>query len=134
MQGQQVAELNQLEQVLAAPDAIMEPNILEILKRYMKDGGNPATAVEMLCDGYAGTTNARRSMPSLLVQRLPDHTRAHAGYAQMASLVVEWTRELQDESGIAEQQEDADEAYFLRVRPALDEACTSSSFHAGHKK
>lgn len=51
-----MAELNQLEQVLAAPDAIMEPNILEILKRYMKDGGNPATAVEMLCDGYAGSS------------------------------------------------------------------------------
>ena len=54
MQGQQVAELNQLEQVLGAADAIMEPNILDTLKRYMKDGGNPATAVEMLSDGYAG--------------------------------------------------------------------------------
>ena len=37
----------------------------------------------------------------------------------MASLVVEWMHELQDESGAAEQQEDLDEAYFLRVRHAL---------------
>ena len=44
----------------------------------------------------------------------------------MASLVVEWTRELQDESGVAEQQENADEAYFLRVRPTLDGASFGS--------
>lgn len=47
-------ELNQLEQVLGAPDAIMEPSILNVLRRYMSDGGNPATAVEMLSDNYTG--------------------------------------------------------------------------------
>ena len=54
MEGKQVEELNQLEQVLGAPDAIMEPSILNVLRRYMSDGGNPATAVEMLSDNYTG--------------------------------------------------------------------------------
>ena len=49
-----MAELNQLEQFLRQPDAIMEPNILDVLRRYVSDGGNPATVVEMLSDNYVG--------------------------------------------------------------------------------
>lgn len=48
-------ELNQLEDFLRQPDAVMEPNILSVLRRYISDKGRPADAVEMLCDSYAGS-------------------------------------------------------------------------------
>ncbi|BDA42837.1 Negative elongation factor D [Coccomyxa sp. Obi] len=92
MQGDQVEELNQLEEFLRQPDAVMEPNILSVLRRYISDKGRPADAVEMLCDSYAG-------------------------YAQMASLVVEWTKELQDEGNLGDGSASVaafDEAYYLR--------------------
>jgi hypothetical protein len=47
-------ELNQLETLMRLPDAIMEPGILAVLRRYVSDGGNPATVVEMLSDNYHG--------------------------------------------------------------------------------
>jgi hypothetical protein len=47
-------ELNQLETLMSLPDAIMEPGILAVLRRYVSDGGNPATVVEMLSDNYHG--------------------------------------------------------------------------------
>ena len=34
----------------------MELNILDILRRYVSDGGNPATVVEMLSENYKGMT------------------------------------------------------------------------------
>lgn len=55
-----MAELNQLEQFLRQPDAIMEPNILDVLRRYVSDGGNPATVVEMLSDNYVGASDGTR--------------------------------------------------------------------------
>lgn len=58
-EGTQVAELNQLEQFLRQPDAIMEPNILDVLRRYVSDGGNPATVVEMLSDNYVGAAHGK---------------------------------------------------------------------------
>jgi hypothetical protein len=54
MQGAQVEELNQLEEFLRQPDAVMEPNILSVLRRYISDNGKPAEVVEMLSDSYAG--------------------------------------------------------------------------------
>ena len=49
-----MAELNQLEQFLRQPDAVMEPSILEKLKQYVTKGGNPRDVVEMLTDNYVG--------------------------------------------------------------------------------
>ena len=49
-----VAELNQLEQFLQQPDAIMEPNILDVLRRYVSAGGEATVVVEMLSDNYVG--------------------------------------------------------------------------------
>jgi hypothetical protein len=57
MQEERVEELNELEQFLRQEDAVMEPNILSVLRRYISDGGNPATVVEMLSDNYAGTSS-----------------------------------------------------------------------------
>ena len=42
--------------------------------------------------------------------------RCAAGYAQMASLVVAWTNDLQEEDGVTDQPVKLDEAHFLRVR------------------
>lgn len=49
-----MAELNQLEQFLRQPDAVMEPAILEKLRSYVGGGGNPRDVVEMLSDNYVG--------------------------------------------------------------------------------
>jgi len=49
-----VAELNQLEQLLRQPDAVMEPGILEKLRQYVAKGGSPRDVVEMLADNYVG--------------------------------------------------------------------------------
>jgi TH1 protein len=55
MQGHDVAtELNQLEAFLRQPDAIMEPRILDVLRRYVSDGGTPMTVVEFLSENYVG--------------------------------------------------------------------------------
>ena len=51
----QVTELNQLEQFLRQPDAVMEPNIMEKLRQYVAKGGSPRDVVEMLTDSYLGT-------------------------------------------------------------------------------
>lgn len=49
-----MAELNQLEQLLRQPDAVMEPGILENLRQYVAKGGSPRDVVEMLADNYVG--------------------------------------------------------------------------------
>lgn len=54
MAAEKIQELNELEQFLRQEDAVMEPNILSVLRRYISDEGNPATVVEMLSDNYAG--------------------------------------------------------------------------------
>ncbi|KAK9822993.1 hypothetical protein WJX81_003185 [Elliptochloris bilobata] len=85
--------LNALEFFLRQPDAIMEANILDVLRRYVADGGQPPTVVEYLSENYVG-------------------------YAQMASLVVSWTRMLDEVQAAAEDRPQAefehDEASFLR--------------------
>ena len=49
-----MAELNQLEQYMRQPDAVMEPTILDKLRQYVSGGGNPRDVVEMLSDNYVG--------------------------------------------------------------------------------
>jgi hypothetical protein len=39
---------------LAAPDAIMEPHVLDQVAAYLEAGGKPAEVVEALSDGYVG--------------------------------------------------------------------------------
>ena len=47
--------LKAMEKALSAEDAVMEPGILKKIGLYVRAGGNPATAIEMLSDGYKGT-------------------------------------------------------------------------------
>ncbi len=54
MEGKKAEELNALEALLREDDAVMELNILSVLKRYISDRGNPATVVELLSDNYQG--------------------------------------------------------------------------------
>ena len=54
MEGKKAEELNALEAFLREDDAVMELNILSVLKRYISDRGNPATVVELLSDNYQG--------------------------------------------------------------------------------
>ena len=58
MEGKKAEELNALEAFLREDDAVMELNILTVLKRYISDRGNPATVVELLSDNYQGELNA----------------------------------------------------------------------------
>jgi len=58
-------ERDALEEVMRQPDAILEPQILDTLRRYVMRGGKPQTVVELLSDNYVG-------------------------YAQMASLMCSW--------------------------------------------
>jgi len=43
-----------LEGELRAPDAIMEPGVLDAVAAYLEAGGQPAQVVESLSDGYIG--------------------------------------------------------------------------------
>lgn len=47
-------ELPLLEHLMRQPDAIMEPNITDVTRRYVMAGGQPSTLVEMLSDSYEG--------------------------------------------------------------------------------
>ena len=71
MEGKKAEELNALEAFLREDDAVMELNILSVLKRYISDRGNPATVVELLSDNYQGESFATcnvfpaKQLPSL---------------------------------------------------------------------
>ena len=43
-----------LEAALAQPDAVLEPGVLGVLRRYVSEGGRPATVVELLSENYVG--------------------------------------------------------------------------------
>lgn len=49
-------ELPLLEHLMRQPDAIMEPNVTDVMRRYITAGGQPATAVELLSDSYEGAS------------------------------------------------------------------------------
>lgn len=48
------AKRRRLEAELRAPDAIMEPGVLDAVAAYLEAGGQPADVVESLSDGYVG--------------------------------------------------------------------------------
>ena len=63
MQGSSGADsnaLNALELKLQQQDAIMEPDVLSLLRKYVSPatGGNPSTAIEMLSENYVGARMA----------------------------------------------------------------------------
>lgn len=46
--------LSELEAQLRAPDSIMEPGVLDLLKDYLRAGGKPSAAIEDLSENYEG--------------------------------------------------------------------------------
>eukprot|EP00775_Hariotina_reticulata_P012244 gene12244-12381_t len=44
--------LSELEAQLRAPDSIMEPGVLDLLKDYLRAGGKPSAAIEDLSENY----------------------------------------------------------------------------------
>lgn len=46
--------LNRVEADLRRKDAIMEPGVMDKLRQYVKAGGQPSTAIEMLSENYKG--------------------------------------------------------------------------------
>ena len=61
MEGKKAEELNALEAFLREDDAVMELNILSVLKRYISDKGNPSTVVELLSDNYHGESSVHKA-------------------------------------------------------------------------
>ena len=51
--------LLRLEKQLKERDAVMEPGVLDRLRQYVGAGGNPKTAIEMLCENYRGAPPRR---------------------------------------------------------------------------
>ena len=60
-----VALLTQ-EAQLTAPDSVMEPNVLDVLKEYLKAGGKVQTAVQDLSDGYMGGCSGTATIKCVL--------------------------------------------------------------------
>lgn len=58
--GAPPSDLNALELYLRQPDAILEPGILDVLRRYVADGGKPSSVVELLTEYYTGAYAAGR--------------------------------------------------------------------------
>lgn len=46
--------LAEIEAQLRAPDSILEPGVLDLLKEYLRAGGKPQSAIEDLSENYAG--------------------------------------------------------------------------------
>jgi hypothetical protein len=53
-QGDNSNALAKLEAKLKQRDAVLEPKILESLRRYVMQGGKPQTVVEVLSENYVG--------------------------------------------------------------------------------
>eukprot|EP00879_Flechtneria_rotunda_P021413 GHRR01022570.1.p1 GENE.GHRR01022570.1~~GHRR01022570.1.p1 ORF type:complete len:302 (+),score=121.38 GHRR01022570.1:122-1027(+) len=46
--------LSELEARMRAPDSIMEPGVLQLLKEYLRAGGKPQAAIEDLSENFSG--------------------------------------------------------------------------------
>ena len=51
---QQAAKLLECEKLFTQPDSIMEPGILEVLRRYLELGGSAQDGADFLIDKYVG--------------------------------------------------------------------------------
>ena len=63
--------LNALEVKLQQQDAVMEPDVLSLLRKYVSSGtgGNPGTAVEMLSENYVGEAAGTQRCCHLLAEQ-----------------------------------------------------------------
>lgn len=66
----------EIEAMLCVPDAVLDRNVLGLLRRFIQNGGAPAAAIEMLSQGYVG-------------------------YPAMAALVCDWLALLREDDAIS---------------------------------
>ena len=85
-----MAELNQLEQVMRQPDAVMEPGILVKLRQYVAKGGSPRDVVEMLTDSYVGGPVPFLILISLLAAGIKNRKFKYAGPRSKVFLMLSW--------------------------------------------
>lgn len=86
------------EQLLAAPDAIMEPAVGANLRHFLESGGEPHLAIQLLTDGYVGLA----PIASLLWRLCED---AGASAAELEELV--WSQlQLRAEAAFSAKQAD----------------------------
>ena len=106
------------------PDAVMEPDVLSVLRTYVReDGGKPKTAVEELSESFVGAPSP--ALCCLQRLRVVEITQAQqdplsAGYAHMASLVCKWLQQSEDPSRTpGAEATPQDEAFFLKASHRL---------------
>ncbi|KAG2448240.1 hypothetical protein HYH02_006825 [Chlamydomonas schloesseri] len=77
-------ELSRLEELLRRPDFVLEPNVKDVVRQYIKAQGKPEVILESLSEGYVG-------------------------YAHMAMLMTKWLDTVDDEPAAAH-----DEFHYLK--------------------
>ncbi|KAG2489646.1 hypothetical protein HYH03_011925 [Edaphochlamys debaryana] len=78
-------ELSRLEELLRRPDFVLEPNVKDSVRQYIKAGGKPEVILESLSEGYVG-------------------------YAHMAMLMAKWMEAVDDEPSA-----EHDEFFYLKA-------------------
>lgn len=86
---QQAAKLLECEKLFTQPDSIMEPGILDVLRRYLDLGGSAQNGADFLVDKYIG-------------------------YGQMASLVCSWIAKADQANGESSSSNQADEVTHMQ--------------------
>ncbi len=115
---QQAAKLLECEKLFTQPDSIMEPGILDVLRRYLDLGGSAQNGADFLVDKYIGTCFPCKKLSCSLFP-LYEHTVKpiclHAGYGQMASLVCSWIAKADQANGETSSSNQADEVTHMQV-------------------
>lgn len=115
---QQAAKLLECEKLFTQPDSIMEPGILDVLRRYLDLGGSAQNGVDFLIDKYIGTCFPCKDLSCsvfLLYEHTVKATCLHAGYGQMASLVCSWIAKADQANGETSSPNQADEVTHMQV-------------------
>ena len=115
---QQAAKLLECEKLFTQPDSIMEPGILDVLRRYLDLGGSAQNGADFLVDKYIGTFPCKELSCSLfpLYEHIAKPICLHAGYGQMASLVCSWISKADQANGESSSSNQADEVTHMQVQ------------------
>ena len=115
---QQAAKLLECEKLFTQPDSIMEPGILDVLRRYLDLGGSAQNGADFLVDKYIGTFPCKELSCSLfpLYEHIAKPICLHVGYSQMASLVCSWIAKADQANGESSSSNQADEVTHMQVQ------------------
>lgn len=116
---QQAAKLLECEKLFTQPDSIMEPGILDVLRRYLDLGGSAQNGADFLVDKYIGTRFPCKDLSYsvfLLYEPTARPICLHAGYGQMASLVCSWIAKADQANEESSASNQADEVTHMQVQ------------------